>query len=212
MRKKTASFYETLAKAAKVSGLKACDFSPMDFSKKIRYLRKQKGLAGVELCRLAGDLDPKTLTAFEKGRIRNPSIQTLQSLSRGLGLPVSELFRQTEMAVDHHFYAGSQKGAYFLEFPRLGAKIVSFTPLIKPFFCGKLILSGKRKLEGHFLNHPSPLFVTVLVGRFEIEVEDRKTLLREGDNLYFNGSFRHTYHNLLQRDSVLLMVTAPSFI
>ena len=209
-RKKT-SFYQAAAKS--VRHLEK-ERGPMklDLYGTLRRLRKEKNLSGVELCRRAGDLDPKTLTAVEKGRIHNPSIKTLQSLAKGLGVSVSDLFRQTEIGMEDYFCLGSQKGGFDLNFPKLGVKMVSFTPFMKEFFCGKLIISARRRLDDQVLHHPLPIFISCLIGRFEIVVEDKRALLKEGDNLFFNGTFRHSFQNLLRRDSVLLMVTAPSFI
>lgn len=83
---------------------------------------------------------------------------------------------------------------------------------MKNFFCGKLIFSAQRRLDETLLKHPLPIFVWVLVGRFEVRVEGRKIDLREGDNLCFNGVLKHSFSNPLHRESVLLIVTAPSFL
>ena len=69
-------------------------------------------MSAIGVCRRARDLDPRTLNALEKGRIKNPSVKTLQSVSRGLEVSVSDLFRQAEMHIDRNFYFGSQKGVY----------------------------------------------------------------------------------------------------
>lgn len=178
----------------------------------VRQIRLEKGLSGADLCRSAGDLDAKTLTAVEKGRIKNPSIRTLQSLARGLGISVADLFRRAEMGSSNGFYQGTQKGAYQMEFSRKGIKIVSFTPLVRDFFCGKMIFSSKKTLDETILNHKLPVFISVLIGRFQIDIENQTMVLKEGDNLFFNGMLKHSFTNLLHRESVLWMVTAPSFL
>lgn len=178
----------------------------------IRQLRKEKGLSGVDLCRAAGDLDPRTLTALEKGRIKNPSIKTLTSVARGLGIPLSHIFRHAEIQKDHYLYAGTQKGYYQMEFPWLRLKIVSFTPFVRDFFYGKLIFSGRCRLEHTFLPQEKPIFVSVLVGRMEIRVENKVYHLKEGQNLFFNGALNHVFQNPLYREAVLMMITAPSFL
>lgn len=174
-------------------------------------LRQEKGISGIELCRRAGHFDPRTLTAIEKGRIKNPSIKMLQRLARGLNVSVSDFFRQAELEQDQYCFPGSKKGVYYADFPEWGAKIISFTPFIKDFFCGKVILAPQRKLQDHMLKHPAPLFVSTLIGRIEVMVEGRRFVLKEGDNLFFNGILKHSFCNLLRRDSVFLVVTAPSF-
>jgi transcriptional regulator with XRE-family HTH domain len=184
----------------------------LPFPQTIRRLREEKKLTGVALCRLAGDLDPRTLTAVEKGRIKNPSMKTLASVSRGLGVSIGDLFRQCEKELDRHLYLGSQKGAFQMDFSWCGVKMVSFTPFIEDFFCGKLILSPQRRVDETLLKHPRPFFISTLIGRLEITVEEKLFDLKEGENLFFNGMLKHSFYNPLHRESVLLMVTAPSFL
>ena len=178
----------------------------------IRALRQEKKTSGAELCRTAGDLDARTLAAVEAGRIRNPSIKTLQSVARGLGVSVSELFRRGEVRQEYYFSAGSPKGVFQMDFTGWGVRAVSFTPLIKDFFSGKFIVGARRKIDQTFLSHPRPIYLSVLVGRFEVMIEDRQLSLKEGENLFFNGILKHSFYNPLQRDSVFLLTTAPSFL
>lgn len=178
----------------------------------IRRLRERAGLSGAELCRRSGRLDPRTLTAIEKGRIRNPSLASLQAVAQGLGCLVCDLFIPAEMELDRNFYVGSQKGVFQIKFPKLGLKIVSTTPPTVHFFCGKLILDPRRKVTGDFLKRPTPLFVEVVMGHVEFSIEGETVRLEEGENLFFNGGFRHTFRNLLNRESAFWLVTAPSFL
>ena len=98
-----------------------------------------------------------------------------------------------------------------MEFPNWGLKVVSATPPIPEFFCGKFILAPQRKVAGELVSRPSPLFVEVAIGRIEVEVEEETVSLKEGENLSFNGGLRHSFRNTLSRESTLWLVTAPSF-
>lgn len=211
-RKKEESFYQTLGNEIQRKIRPRLGAEGLDLPGVIRKLRQEKGLSGVDFCRKAGDLDPRTLTALEKGRIKNPSIKTLQSVVRGLGITISELFREAEIEQEEYFYVGSQKGAYQIDFPWQGIKVISFTPFMKDFFCGKMIFGPHKRLEQRLLQHRFPLFISILVGRFEITVERKRLLLREGGNLFFNGVLSHSFYNPLERESVFLMITAPSFL
>ncbi|HNX68142.1 MAG TPA: helix-turn-helix transcriptional regulator [Candidatus Omnitrophota bacterium] len=176
----------------------------------IRRLRDERGLKGVELCRRAKGLDPKTLTALEKGRIRNPSIATLQAVAEGFGMTVSDLFRQAELQTPEFFSMGTQKGLYKIDFPAKGMQLISFTPLAEDLFCGKMIVDGQKGFDEKLLGHVGAFFIMVLVGQFEGNIEGRKVSLREGDNLFFCGGMKFRLLNTLQRNSVFLLVTAPS--
>ena len=88
---------------------------PIEIGPVVRRLREEKGLSGVELCRRGKGIDPKTLVALEKGRIRNPSIATLEALAKGFGMTVSDLFRRAEFDQRDYFSLGSQKGLCKIE-------------------------------------------------------------------------------------------------
>ncbi len=210
--KKEPSIYEAIRKKFQERQSRNTPSEKLDLPKTVRLLRQEKGLSGIELCKRAGDLNPKTLTAVEKGRIRNPSIKTLLSLARGLGVTVGDLFRQAEIELERHFQLGSPKGSFQIDFPKRGVKVVSFTPFIKDFFCGKLIVGARHVVDETLLKHPLPFFISTLIGRFEIDIEGKKVNLKEGENVFFNGILRHSFYNPLHRESVLLMVTAPSFL
>jgi len=206
------SLYPTLQQTLKKGFLKQSALEGEHLHRVIRKIRTDKGLRSVEVCRRANDLDPKTLTAVEKGRIRNPSIKTLSSISRGLGVTIADLFRETELSFQRNLYTGNQKGAFQIDFPKQGARIISFTPFIKDFFCGKLILNAQRKMDDTVLTHPLPFYIGTLIGRFEVAVDGKTFQLKEGENLFFNGLYKHSIYNPLHRDSVLMLVTAPSFV
>lgn len=178
----------------------------------IRAMRLERKLSGVELCRLAGDLDPKVLTAVEKGRIRNPSLKTIASLARGLGVTPSEIFSRAEQGIQTFLHIGNQKGEFVIDYPKGSCKLISFTPMIRDFFCGKLILSGKKKLPEKLLEGQGPYYASVIIGQIEAKTSDKTISLKPGDSLFFRSNFIHSFYNPLSKDSVLLLMTAPSIL
>lgn len=183
----------------------------IDLGKKIRELREKAAISGAELCRRSGGVDPRTLNAIEKGRIRTPSIDILQAIAGGLGCLVRDLFTQAELEVSQNYHVGSSKGVFQVEFPKAGVKIISLTPAIPQFFCGKMILPARGKVEGQLPIRSCPVFIEVVMGRIEFLIEPERVVLKEGENLLFNGGMEHQIHNPLNRESVVWMVTAPSF-
>ncbi|OQA55421.1 MAG: helix-turn-helix protein [Candidatus Omnitrophica bacterium ADurb.Bin277] len=184
----------------------------LDIGKTVRTLRAERGMSGVELCRRSGGLDPKTLTAVEKGRIRNPSIATLELLSRGLGTSVSGIFKRAEMLDNRYFLVGSQKGSYKVEFVSKGVQLISFTPLSREFFCGKIILESDREFGRALLGHQGVFFLLVLIGQVEGEMEGKKIVLKEGENLYCRGGMNFNLRNLHPRTASLLLVSVPACV
>ena len=183
---------------------------PLEIGLVVRRLRTEKGLSGVELCRRGKGIDPKTLVALEKGRIRNPSIATLEALAKGFGMTVSDLFRKAEFDQRDYFSLGSQKGLYKIELSSQGIQLISFTPLMEEFFCGKMILEGQKQFDEKLFGGAGAFFMMILIGQFEGEIEGRQVALKEGDNLYFYGGMRCRLANALQRNSTLLLVEVPS--
>ena len=185
---------------------------PLEIGSIVRRLRKERGLSGAELCRRGKGIDPKTLVALEKGRIRNPSIATLGALAKGFGMTVSDLFRNAEFDQRDYFSLGSPKGLYKIDLPSQGIQLISFTPLMEELFCGKMILEGQKQFDEKLFGSAvtGAFFIMTLIGQVEGEIEGRKVTLKEGDNLYFFGGMRFRLANALQRNSTLLLVTVPS--
>lgn len=209
--KKGKMFSEVLKEAAEGRGETSTPPELLDIGRTVRSLREAKGMTGARLCRAAKDLDPRTLTAVEKGRIRNPSVKTLSSVARGLGMSVSELFRRAEARLERNLSFGNQKGTFSIDFPAKGVKITAFTPLVRDFFCGKMILAPRTRIDESILKHKAYWFVSGLLGRIEVTVEGEHFSITEGQNLFFNGFLRHSFYNPLHRESAILTVTAPLF-
>ncbi len=178
----------------------------------IRAIRENKRLSAAEVCRRAGSLNARLLCAIEKNRVRNPSIPTLFSVAKGLGVSLGELFTALEIKQDEPIHSGTQKGAFSMELPAWGVRIVSFTPRAKPFFYGKFFLGPRKKFDQTMLKHSYPIFFLALQGRFDVKIGDRSWVLKEGENIFFNAALAHTVTNALQRESALLVTTAPSFL
>lgn len=61
-----------------------------DIGKKIAKLRRTKKLSQNELAQRA-TLDHSTVFRVEKGEIKNPSLDTVKRLARGLGIRLADL-------------------------------------------------------------------------------------------------------------------------
>jgi transcriptional regulator with XRE-family HTH domain len=61
----------------------------------VRELRKARGLSQEELGHLSGGMDRTYVGGIERGE-KNPTVGSLRRLSRGLGVPSSELLARAE--------------------------------------------------------------------------------------------------------------------
>jgi hypothetical protein len=61
-----------------------------------------------------------------------------------------------------------------------------------------MILEGQKKFDEKLSGRDGvgAFFVMTLIGQFEGEIEGRKVVLKEGDNLYIYGASREAVSNL----------------
>lgn len=63
------------------------------FAKRIRELRRKKGLSQEKLARLA-NISFITVVKIESGESRHPTIQTMAGIAKALGISLDELIRE----------------------------------------------------------------------------------------------------------------------
>jgi len=68
------------------------DKSSSKLSQIIKKLREEKGLSQEKLARLA-DVSNNTIVNIEAGKQNNPTIETLKSIAKALGISVDELIK-----------------------------------------------------------------------------------------------------------------------
>ena len=73
-----------------------------------------------------------------------------------------------------------------------------------------MILEGQKRFDEKFLGGTGAFFMMALSGQFEGAIEGRSVNLKEGDNLFFFGGMKFHLVNILQRNSALFFVAAPS--
>lgn len=177
----------------------------------LRKLREGQGLSQINLAKKTG-VDPRTLTAIEKGRIINPSLANLKKIAEGLGLNLKGLFGCFESELESHFYLGSQKGEFTLAFPKEKTSLLSYLPKEFPYFAGKLVLESKGRLTPETIRFRGPVFLQMIFGKANFSLENKDCFLKEGQNLFFDGRLSYSLQNPLIREATALIFTAPSFL
>jgi len=178
----------------------------------VRYHRELLGWRAIELARRSG-INPRTLDAIEKGRIESPSLKSLEAIACALSISVASLFSRRESPDGRGiFIGGNQKGQHTLEFPKDGFRVVCYTPLIPNFFAGKIILKGETRIEHKVLPTSGVIFAQAIMGKLSIQFDGKDHLIREGNYVFFDGCFPHSYYNPQFKESTFLLVTSPSFL
>jgi putative transcriptional regulator len=62
----------------------------------LRTARRLKDITQVELAKLAG-VDQTTISDIERGKSKNPSLETARKIADALGVTVDDIFPATEM-------------------------------------------------------------------------------------------------------------------
>lgn len=195
-------------KTVEKSGSRKLGVAP---GKVIRRQRELLGWRAIELARRSG-INPRTLDAIEKGRIESPSLRSLETIARALGISLAALFSTAQSESDRIFLGGNQKGHQTLEFPKNGFRVICYTPLIPSFFVGKVIVKGETRIEHRTLPTSGMVFIQSIMGKLSIHFDGKDYLIREGNYVFFDGCFPHSYFNPQFKESTFLIVTVPSFL
>jgi len=177
----------------------------------IRSRRQWLGWKAVELARRA-EVDPRTINAIEKERIKTPSLKNLVSLAHALDISVASLFSAPDPQENKIFLNGNQKGNHTLAFSKAGFRVICYSPMIPDLFVGKVILSLGTHVGHERLPTQGMIFAQPIIGKLRITFDGEEFLVREGSYVFFDGRFPHSYSNPELRESTFLLVTAPSFL
>lgn len=176
----------------------------------IRELRKKRGLAQIQLSKQTG-IDPRTLAAIEKGRIATPSLPSLKQISLALGIPLKELFGKTEAGSPDSFFLGNQRGEYTMEWTKQRFRIIAYLPKSCPLFAGKIVLENRGQCESKTISFPGQVFLQIIFGKIEFNLEGNEYQLKEGQHVFFDGRLSYSLQNPALREATALLVAQPSF-
>lgn len=157
-----------------------------------------------------------TRTAMTKGHLSaierdaaSPSVASLLSICRELGISVGSLFKEPEttlVTVDSRppiEFGGEGIDDYLLT-PSRNSKIQVILSRMQPGGTGGADLYSLQADEE---------FVFVLKGRVRIQVDQETVVLNEGDAFKFNPRTPHTFANALEEaESVALFIFVPPVI
>ncbi|MEI4473032.1 helix-turn-helix domain-containing protein [Frigidibacter sp. MR17.24] len=159
----------------------------------VRAFRKRLGLTVTDLAGATG-LSPGMLSKIENGNI-SPSLTTLQGLSRGLGVPISALFRGYEEPRN----ASLVKAGQGVEIERRGTRAGHHYRLlghldhsssgvtVEPYL---ITLTAESDVFPTF-QHPGTELIHMLEGVVVYRHGERLFRLEPGDTLFFDADAPH---------------------
>lgn len=185
--------------------------SEIQLGSAIRAIREQKGKKAIQIAKASG-IDPRTLAAIETGRIKNPSLNSIQAIAKALEVSPADIFFHCDLEKRENIYQGDQKGEFTVDFSAEKFKVVSLIPFTPDFFIGKILMSGDARIRANMFSVRGYFFVQVILGKLDVTVAQKKLVLKEGEHLLLNGKMPHQFVNPLHRETSFFLVTVPSFM
>jgi transcriptional regulator with XRE-family HTH domain/KaiC/GvpD/RAD55 family RecA-like ATPase len=184
---------------------------PSNLGDKIRTLRKKLGMTQKELAEQVG-LTPSFISQLEKNLI-SPSLDSLLKLSEKLNTqPIYFLMDAESGPLQKMVIKPSERQDIHLQ--EIKGTDVKLQLLVSDVLNRRMepyLLTMKESavINGHFYSHKGDEFAYVIEGELEVEIQDEKQLLRQGDSLYIGSTFPSKWVNIGKGDAVLLWVLSP---
>ena len=176
----------------------------------VRMLRKHLGLTVAQLAE-AGHVSEGMLSKIENG-LTSPSLTSLQSIARALGVPVSQLLRRFE--VERHAHQvkagegverdrrGTRAGHQYQLLGYLGANRSGV--IVEPYVI--TLTSGSDVFPA--FQHEGLEYLYMLAGRIEYRHGDDVFPMGPGDSLFFEADAPHGPERLIELPARFLSVIA----
>ncbi|MBI5419791.1 MAG: helix-turn-helix transcriptional regulator [Deltaproteobacteria bacterium] len=176
----------------------------IDVGKRIKSIRKRKGLTLQELAEKSG-ISATAISAIERN-VSSPTVNTLSRIGRALGESLSSLLGESEIfyvltrAEKREHLATEIKNVDFLSLAS-GIPGQRFHPMLS-------ILQPGATSGEDYVTHRGEEFFLVIKGALEVELDGQTSRLEEGDSLYFRSNTPYRWRNVSDRETQLLVVSA----
>lgn len=160
--------------------------------RKIRQIRKAKGLTIKELSDLSG-VSSSLISQIERG-IVDPTVTNFWKLCKGLDMPINTFFEEEKPRIviranerkTINFRVSDPGVKYHLLSPNDDNVMVFLLIEIEP---------GVKKDDKDFITHRGEECGYVLSGELAVFLDDKEYILREGDSIYFKSTIPHRFEN-----------------
>jgi len=184
---------------------------PGNLGDKIRTLRKKIGMTQKELAEQVG-LTPSFISQLEKNLI-SPSLDSLLKLSERLNTQPIYFLRDGESGPLQKMVIKADE-RQDIQFPALKSKDIKLQLLVSDVLNRRmepylLTIKEGATIGRHFYSHKGDEFVYVIQGELELEIQDEKQVVRQGDSLYIESTFPSRWANTGKGDAIILWVLSP---
>ena len=182
----------------------------MEFGKKIRTLRKERGLS-LEQLAARSKVAIATLSRIENGK-GSGTFRTHQRIAEAFGLPLLELYRDLQEPDPEAYLIepGAGEAESFTYDDKASAVLLARQVSRKQMLPQMILLEpgGKTALEQYPPGTERWLFG--LEGTVEVAVGEKAYQVPQGGTLYFRASLPHRLQNKEGTPARILSVTSPA--
>ncbi len=184
---------------------------PGNLGDKIKTLRKKIGMTQKELAEQVG-LTPSFISQLEKNLI-SPSLDSLLKLSEKLNTQPIYFLTDGESGPLQKMVVKPDE-RQDIQFPALKSTDVKLQLLVSDVLNRRmepylLTIREGATIGRHFYSHKGDEFAYVIEGELELEIQDEKQVVRQGDSLYIESTFPSKWVNTGKKDAVILWVLSP---
>jgi transcriptional regulator with XRE-family HTH domain len=173
-----------------------------DVGSRLRELREQRDLslrALAELCQVSAN----TVSLIERG-LSSPSVDTLQRLAKGLGVPIASFFETGESPARLVLSRAAQRmysRSPGMKIEHLGSGLADYA--LASF---SITMDPETGTQTATIEHSGAEWAYCLEGIVEYEVDGQTYRLAPGDNLLFDASLPHRWQNRGPTQARMLLV------
>ena len=184
---------------------------PSNLGDKLKNLRKKLGMTQKELAEQVG-VTPSFISQLEKSLI-SPSLDSLFKLSDKLNTQPIYFLMDGEDGPGQKMIIRPGERQY-IHLQDVKTKEVNLQRLVSDVINRRMephILTMREgaTVDGHFFSHKGDEFAYIMAGELEVEIEEKKHMLRQGDSFYIESIVPSHWANIGKGEAVILWVLSP---
>jgi len=185
----------------------------MSIGKKIKKKRIELGLKGIDLAEKSG-LSPGFISQVERDLV-NPSVSTLKRIGNALNVPIGIFFEEASSKEEtNEFPVNKSPVVHENRRKTLSPNNGVIFYLLNPDMSGDIefildILEPGATTGEELYSHPGEECGLILEGELEVQLEDKKYLLKKGDSITFKSTILHRKTNTGKFKSISIWANTP---
>jgi transcriptional regulator with XRE-family HTH domain len=185
----------------------------MSIGQRIKKKRTELGIKGIELAKKSG-LSPGFISQIERNLV-NPSISTLKKIGDALDVPIGILFEELGSKEEtNEFSVNKSPVVHENQRKMLSPNNGVIFYLLNPDMSGDIefildIFEPGATTGEELYSHPGEECGLILEGELEVQLEDKKYLLKKGDSITFKSTILHKKTNTGKSKSISIWANSP---